>query len=422
MRQSARRFITAFTVCAVVAFLIATNAHCENWPGWRGPRRNGISNETRVPTRWTDSEGIQWKVPIIDSGGSSPIVWEDKIFLTAADGPRKSNLHVICLSRDTGKEIWHRQFWGTAPTLFHDPKGSMATPAPVTDGSLVFAFFGTGDVFCLDVAGDLHWQRSLAGEYGEFENRFGAASSPVVYDGTLILQCDHYGASYIVAIDKQTGANRWKVNRPECWLSWSSPQLVPVGERFELVVSGSHKVDAFNPASGEKLWTVQGMARECIPTPVFGDGLVFVVSGPNNPTLAIRPGGTGDVTASHVAWQNQRGAPFVPSAIVVGAHYYLVDDQGIGTCLDAQKGKLLWQKRFAGAYSASPVAAEGRVYFTDEAGTTIVVDANEKRFREVSRNSLGEPVFASPAISDGRIFIRSASHLFAIQSTDANTK
>jgi outer membrane protein assembly factor BamB len=300
----------------------------------------------------------------------------------------------------------------------------MATPAPVTDGESIFAFFGTGDVFSLDMAGNLNWQRSLATEYGEFENRFGASSCPLLFDDAVILQCDHYGASYLVAIDKQTGANRWKADRPECWLSWSSPQLVPIddGQRHELVVSGSHKVDGFDPTNGEKLWTVEGMARECIPTPVFGNGLVFAVSGPNNPTIAIRPGGRGDVTQSHVVWKNLRGAPFVPSAIVVGSQYFLVDDAGVGTCLDAQTGKPVWQKRFSGAYSASPIAADGKVFFTDETGTTLVVAAGKERFQEVSRNTVGEPVYATPAISQGRIFIRSAAHLFCIGPTGSNEK
>jgi len=189
----ATRYLQVINVVVLVLIvcLSATTARCENWPGWRGPGRNGVSSETGIPTEWSESKGILWKVPLIDSGGSPPIVWDDKVLVTAADGPRKSNLHVICFERDTGKELWHRQLWGTAPTLYHDSKGSMATPAPVTDGVNIYAFFGTGDVFSLDMAGHLNWQRSLANEYGEFENRFGASSSPLLFEDSMILKCDH---------------------------------------------------------------------------------------------------------------------------------------------------------------------------------------------------------------------------------------
>lgn len=396
----------------------------DNWPGWRGPSGNGVSGETNLPTRWSDTKGVVWKATVVGSGASSPAIWDERIFLTSADGPRNANLHVLCLSRDTGAELWHRQFWGTAPTLYHEQKGSMATPSPVTDGADIYAFFATGDVFSLDVDGNLNWHRSLASEYGPFENRFGASSSPLVYQDSVILQCDHYGGSYLLAIDKSTGANRWKIDRSEYWLSWASPTLVPIdgGEHFELVVSGSHKLDGFNPASGEKLWTVQGMSRECIPSPVHGNGFIYAVSGPGGASLAIRPGGRGDVTSTHVKWQNSRGAPFVPSAILVGEHYYLVHDEGVGSCLDAQTGKVHWQKRFSGRFTASPVAGDGKVYFTDEAGTTLVIAAEKDSFRQVAQNSVNEPVFSSPAISQGRFFVRTPEHLYCIGGADAAGK
>lgn len=388
----------------------------ENWPGWRGPQRTGLSTEENVPLNWTADTGIRWKVETPGSGISTPIVWNERVFVTAADGPKQGTLHVICLDRDTGRELWHRRFWGTAPTLYHDTKSSMATPTPVTEGRFVYAFFGTGDVFCLDMDGGLVWQRSLATEYGEFENRFAASSSPLLHLEVLLLQCDHYGASYVIGINSETGENLWKADRPECWLSWSTPQLVPVGDgsSSELVVCGSEKIDAYNPFNGRKLWTVRGMRRECIPTPVLGHGLIYAVSGPKGPTMAIRPGGKGDVTDSHVVWSNPRGAPFVPSAILVGDRYYLVDDQGIGTCLSAENGNLVWQKRLPGAYTASPVAAAGRIYFTNEEGLTTVIDAGSAKFEELASNPIGEPVFASPGISQGRIYLRTAKHVIAI--------
>jgi outer membrane protein assembly factor BamB len=396
----------------------------ENWPGWRGPDRNGVSHESQLPLRWSETENVAWKAALPGLGIAGPIVWDDKVFVTDSDGPHLSNLHIIGLARDTGKELWHDQFWGTAPTLHHDNKSSMATPVPVTDGKHVFAFFGTGDVFCTTVDGELVWHRSLASEYGPFENRFAASSSPLVFDDLLILQCDHYGASYVLAINKSTGANAWKVDRPDYWHSWASPQLVPTDarrpdrgretKRLELVLAGSEKLDAFDPRTGAKLWTVRGMCRECIPTPVFGDGLIFAVSGQKGPTLAVRPGGRGDVTATRVVWSATRGAPFVPSAILVGNVYDLVDDGGILTCLDPANGERRWQRRLPGRYTASPIAGDGKIYFFNEDGVTTVISSQADRFRELAQNKLDEPILATPALSQGRLFIRTPSRLLCI--------
>jgi outer membrane protein assembly factor BamB len=291
----------------------------------------------------------------------------------------------------------------------------MASPSPVTDGQHVYAFFGSGDVFCLDMKGRLIWQRSLAGEYGEFENRFAASSSPLVFEDSLIVQCDHYGASYVLAIDKHTGANRWKTDRPEAWLSWSSPVCTKnSGDGSELLVCGSEKMDALDPRTGSKLWTLGGLERECIPTPIVADETIYATSGPNGAALAVRSGGRGDVTDSHVVWISTRGNPYVPSAIVAWWRYYTVDDHGIATCLDSSDGKTLWRKRFGGDFTASPVAAENRVYFTNEAGSTLVIQADADKYTELARNEINEPVYASLAISAGRIFLRSASHLWCI--------
>ncbi|MGE3313662.1 MAG: PQQ-binding-like beta-propeller repeat protein [Planctomycetaceae bacterium] len=403
-------------LCALAAIGTCGIVRAENWPGWRGPDRSGVSSETNLPTTWTDSDNVKWKVALPGSGIASPIVWGNRVFVTESDGHRLGNLHVMCLDRETGREVWHQQFWGTAPTLYHQQKSSMATPVPVTDGKNVFAFFGTGDVVCLTVDGELLWHRSLATEFGPFENRFAASSSPLLFDDLLIVQCDHYGASYLVAIDQHTGADRWKVDRPECWLSWSSPQLIRDNKsgRRELLALGSHKLDAFDPQNGAKLWTVRGMSRECIPTPVFGDGLIYAVSGPKYPTFAIRPGGSGDVTDSNVVWSNPRGGPFVPSPLFVDGRYYLVDDSGIATCISAATGKLLWQKRLPGRYTASPVAGAGNIYFSNEDGMTTVIASGESKYRETARSSIADPVFASLAISQGSIFIRSATQLYRI--------
>jgi outer membrane protein assembly factor BamB len=397
----------------LAACVFTSSARAENWPGWRGPARTGVTGDSGVPTTWSATENVLWKVPVPGIGTANPVVWDDRVFLTASDGRDQGELHVICLDRDTGRERWHRRLWGTAPTLFYGKSG-MASPSPVTDGEHLWAAFGSGDLFCFDLDGGLVWQRALSDEYGVFENRFGASSSPLLFEDTLIHQCDHYGASYVIALDKRTGANRWKSDRPEAWHSWSSPQLVPIGDRFELVLCGSEKLDGYDPRTGKRLWTVHGLARECVPTPVVSNGFLISVSGPNGAHFAVKPGGAGDVTDSHVAWRSDRGTSFVPSGIATGGRYYVADDKGIATCFDAATGTLLWRKRLGGRFTASPVAAVGRLFFTDESGSTLVLDATQPDYQELARNECGEDVYASPAISQGRFFVRSAKSLICI--------
>lgn len=410
--QTDKRFVSI--AVAFFCVLATCPLGAENWPGWRGPLRTGVTTDDGVPVTWSPTENVIWKVTLQGTGISNPVVWEDRIFLTASEGRDQGELHVVCLDRETGVERWHQRLWGTAPTVFFYPKSGMASPSAITDGKHLWTFFGTGDVFCFDMHGGLVWQRSLAEEYGEFENRFAASSSPLLFEDSLILQCDHYGASYLIALDQLTGANHWKTDRPEVWLSWSSPQLVPVDNRFELAVSGSERLDGYDPRTGQRLWTVRGMARECVPTPVLGDGMLFAVSGPNGVHVAIKPGGTGDVTDSHVVWRNERGTSFVPSGIVVGPRYYVADDKGIATCLDTATGKTLWRKRLGGNFTASPVAAGTLLFLTNEAGSTLVLDAAQPEYHELARNEIGEDVYSSMAISQGSLFIRTSKHLIRV--------
>ena len=410
--------INHVTRCALTFGLLGMvcglTVQAENWPGWRGPQRTGLTTDTGVVTKWSPTENILWKSPVPGTGISNPVVWGDRVFVTASEGREQGELHVICFDTKTGRELWHQRLWGTAPTLFFYAQSGMASPSPVTDGKHLWAFFGTGDVFCFDLDGGLVWHRALADEYGAFENRFAASSSPLLFEDTVILQCDHYGASYVVALDQQTGANRWKADRPEVWLSWSSPQLMPVGDRFELVIVGSEKIDGYDPKSGTRLWTVRGLSRECVPTPVVSNGLILAVTGPNGVHVAIKPGGSGDVTESHVAWRSDRGTSFVPSGIVLHNRYYLADDKGIASCFDATSGKLLWRKRLGGKFTASPVSADDKLYFTNEAGSTLVLDGTQPEYTELARNEIGEDLLASAAISNGRMFLRTSKHLFCV--------
>jgi len=411
-----------FPACLAIILAGSLELTAQEWTQWRGPDRNGVQPEAAVPLAWSDTTNIQWKTPLPGMGISSPITWQSRIFIAAAERQRPDQLHLLCISRHDGSVLWHRRWWGTAPTRFHASKSSMASPTPITDGRSVYVFFGTGDLFCVDLEGNQKWHRSLATEYGKFENRFSATSSPLIYEDQVILQCDHYGPSYLVAIDRRTGKDTWKEDRPGKWLSWSSPQLIRVDKpgkgqpAAELVVTGSLSIDGLDPRSGTPLWTVGGMRRECIPTPVVAGNLLYAVSGPKGPSLAVRPGGRGDVTGTHVLWENPRGAPFVPSPILVGDYYYLVDDQGITTCLRVDNGERVWQKRLPGAYTASPVATGSHIFFTSESGETTVIKAHVSTYEEVRRNELGEAVFASAAMTSKQLLIRTTGHLWCIAS------
>lgn len=390
-----------------------------NWPAWRGPRGDGHSDETNLPLRWSRSEGVRWKSPLPGVGVSSPVVWGDRVFVTSSDGhrDRHDQLHVLCFDRRDGRLLWHRRFWGTAPTRSHGRKSSMATPTGVTDGTHVWAFFGTGDLFCLDFEGDLIWARSLAQEYEPFQNRFGMGSSPVLIDSVLVLECDHWGQSYLLGVDKTTGENAWRTDRTE-QLGWSSPLVVDVEGKKQVVVCATFGVKGYDPTTGQELWVAWGMSRSCIPTAVANDHMIYAVSGQGGRTLAIRKGGRGDVTETHVAWQATRGAPYVPSPLVVEGLYYLVDDRGIATCFDAETGARVWQKRLGGNFTASPVAGGGKIYFIDEEGTTTVLKPG-REFEVLAKNELGEPVYASPAIARGDLFIRTHGNLYCIAAPDA---
>jgi outer membrane protein assembly factor BamB len=405
-----RILLFALSLAGVLVF--ALPAEAGNWPGWRGPHGNGISDESTAPLEWSAGNGVRWTAAIPGMGVSTPIVWDDRVFVTSSSGRQQRDLHLLCLARRDGTVLWHRRFFGSAPTRYFQGRSSMATPTPVTDGRHVWAFFGTGDLFCLDVDGELVWTRSLVQEYERFQNRFGMASSPLLVGRMLVLQCDHWGQSYLLAMDKASGTNVWKADREEN-LSWTTPLITNVAGRTEIVVPGTLRVRSYDLDTGKQLWMVEGLTRDMVPTPVAGDGMIFVTCGPGGASYAIRAGGSGNITGSHVAWRNPRGAPFVPSPLYLDGRYYLINDTGIVTCLDGKSGKPLKQQRIGEKFTASPVAAAGRLYFVDETGATTVLSADEN-VEILARNELDENVLSSPAVSHGELFIRGMSHLYCI--------
>lgn len=389
---------------------LPTVVQADNWPAWRGPSNQGISSETSLPLHWDKSKNVRWKVAVPGNGVSQPVVWEDRVFLTGSDGRLNDRLHVYCYHRDDGKLLWHTRLFGSAPTDLFAP-GGMAVPTPVTDGKQVFILFGTGELAALDFAGKPVWIRSLAEEYGPFRNRWGMGTSPILLGDLLVVQVDHWSQSYLLGVDKKSGTNRWKTDRSAS-VNWTSPLAVKVKDHTELVALGTNYARGYDPGNGAELWHADGMGFQCIPSPVIHDGLLFACSGEN--TIAIRlEGATGELTKSHVAWKNKKAGAFLASPLVHDGQLYVAGDKGFVSCFDAKTSKLLWKERL-GDFYASPVAGAGRIYFTSKDGVVRVVRAGPK-YELQAENDVGETLVASPALSQGRIFLRGEKHLYCIR-------
>jgi outer membrane protein assembly factor BamB len=403
------------TVGGVLLCLVAGSVQAEEWSGWRGPRGDGTSHETGIPIRWSPTENLRWKVPIPGTGHSSPVVWGDRVFLTTClEGEQKRDL--LCLDRRTGKSLWQRTVL-TAPLERKHSLNSFASSTPATDGQHVWvSFLAAPDVqvACYDMDGNRVWMRSP----GKFYSVHGFCSPPILYRDLLILNGDHDGNGYLAALDKSTGETRWRIDRPNHTRSYCPPLLIDVAGRLQLVFSGSKCVAAYDPDTGQQIWIIDGPTEQFVASLVYLDGILFLTSGfPEHHILAIRPDGHGNVTKSHILWRHVRGAGYVPSPIAYDRYFFNVHDDGLAGCWEHRTGRPLWFERLGHHHSASPVEAEGRLYFVDDDGVTYVLKAGPK-FEVLYRNELGEPVRASPAIAHGNLFIRTLTHLYCIGSAD----
>jgi outer membrane protein assembly factor BamB len=390
-----------------------TGEGAKYWARWRGPSGQGVVSGTGYPDSWSGTENVKWKVPVPGSGNSSPIVWGDRIFLTTGyDNGRR--LSVVAFRRTDGMKLWET-FAPEGRTSYGHYKNGHASATPATDGQRVYVSFGTRGVLALDMNGKQVWYRDL----GPMDAYHGTAGSPLLYKDRLILYQDQSRNSFIAAFDTRTGKTLWTTPR-EADVGWGTPIAVHVVDHDEIIINGQLKVQAYNPDTGAELWSCKGTTYEVIPTPVVGYGMVFCSSGRAGPTLAIRPGGKGDVTRSHLAWTSPRGSPFVPSPILYGEHLYMVNDmQSIVTTFEATTGKVMWQNRLGASrregFSASPVAVDGKVFFTNDEGETFVLKAGPT-FELLRTNRIGEGTLATPALVDGKWYIRTDRNLFAIGS------
>jgi outer membrane protein assembly factor BamB len=441
VRRSPSRLRAAGLLILVSTLSLAA---ASNWPQFRGPAGQGVSDETGLPLSWSASSNVAWKSPIPGRGHSSPIVWGRHVFLTTAiegeavpghqaakhiiegqpyvhpdsmGADRRHSLIVMAFDTETGRELWrHTAYEGPMFDGRHR-RGSFASATPVTDGQAVYVFFGSEGAYAYDFDGRQLWRADV----GKIKTiGMGTASSPVLYQNLIILQCDEDEGkeSFIAALDKRTGKEVWRTGRA-VQASWSTPVLVEAPGRMELVTNGYELIIAYDPRTGRELWRTKGIESNAIHTPVVGGGLVIVTGGfPAKRTLAIRPGGSGDVTATHVAWTYAKGTAYVASPIVYGDYLYLISDSGLLTCLDVKTGEVRYDNgrppkpaRFMG----SPVAFDGRLLLTSSDGDTFVVKAGPT-FELLHTNSLGEAVYGSPALAGGRILLRGEEHLYCLRA------
>jgi len=436
-----KRLLVAMGACAVAA----VHLHAENWPQWRGPSAIGVSSERQLPERWSDTENIAWKARLRGTGISSPIVWGDLVFVTSqvgsgevrpgprlvqsgdpltagerplttsgADANRRVGFLVTALDRRSGGPAWEFELPAEGPLPAVHEKHNLASPSPVTDGERVYAWFGTGQIAAVDLAGKLVWKKHLGAAYGPFEINWGHGSSPVVYKNRLILLCYHEHASYLLALDSRTGDVQWKADAAAGVTSYSTPLIVETSDRAEIVVNSSGGVSGHNATTGARAWFIEEPNRFPIPTPTFHDGVIYTSRGyRSSPFMAIRPGGSGNVAESHVVWKQSTGAPYISSLIYYDGLIYMTGDVGVLTVTDATTGARVFQDRIGGVYTASPVAGDGKVYLASEDGETIVLAAGRTP-KILSRNRLNARQLASPAIAAGRLYIRSDDALYAI--------
>jgi outer membrane protein assembly factor BamB len=426
---------------ALALTLLGASLSAENWPQWRGPGGQGISSEKQLPTEWSSTKNILWKAPL-PSGHSSPSVWGDRIFVTAAiegevvpgakaavhiqggqpwvhpdsvAADKKHTLKVIAVDGKTGKVAWEQvAYEGTVYDARHR-RSSFAGPTVATDGKMVFAYFGPEGLYAYDFSGKPAWK--VVEKFPTLG--LGTGTSPILFQNLVIIQRDEDNGdnSVVVAYDKATGKEAWKTKRDKIEISWGTPVLVPAGDHTELVTNGSSAIVGYDAATGKELWRTKGVESNAIHTPLLAKGLVIVTAGfPAKRIIALRPGAA--AADQRIAWEYAKGTGYVLSNIAYGDYVYLLTDNGVVTCLEAATGKVVYEggrPPVPTHFMGSPVAYNGMIAMTSEDGETFLVKAGPKH-EVVGRNTVDEPVYSSLALANGRIYIRGEKHLFAIGS------
>ena len=429
------------TICVLTLTLLATSALAEDWPCWRGPRSDGSSLEKNVPIRWDGErmENIAWKTAIPGRGHASPIVSGDRLFLVTCREDRGGRV-LLCLDREDGRILWQRVVL-TAPLEKMHRLNSHASSTPATDGKLVYVSFLEPDLDAKELpapagrgattpgdmvvaAYDFNGKQRWLVRPGRFSSRHGYCSPPLLFKNLVIVNGDHDGDGYLVALDRSTGKTVWKRLRVNHTRSYCPPIIREIGGRTQMVLSGSLCVASYDPHDGSRHWIIDGPTEQYVASMVCNDKLFFITAGyPEFHILAIRPDGHGNVTDTHVVWRTTKGCSYVPSPIVAddGKYFLIVSDTGIASCFEAATGERFWMKRIGPHYSASLVKAEGLVHFLSDEGVTTIVRPGPE-FESVAENSLGENCYGSPAISGGRIYVRAQRHLYCIGGSGSPSK
>ncbi len=439
--------------------LISVSARAQNWPQFRGPLASGVAEGKSAPVKWDaeKSTNIKWKTPIPGLSHSSPIVWGNKVFITTAvsslpkDETRfglygdvapvkndpKHTWKVYCLDKQTGKILWERVAYEGIPKVKRHPKSTHAASTPATDGKHIIALFGSEGLYCYDANGKLLWKQDVgvldAGWFYDPDYQWEHGSSPIIYKNLVILQADLQKNSFIAAYDLKTGKQVWKTPREEI-SSWGTPTVYEGKTRAELITNGTKAVRGYDPLTGKELWRLTPSSEITTPTPFVALDLIFVTSGyrPMQPIYAIKPGASGDISlkegkesSEFIAWSKTRGGPYMPTPIVYSELLYVCSNNGVLTAYNARTGERVYQQRLAdrgGAFTASPIASDGKIYLSSEDGEIFVVKAGSKH-ELLAVNPIGEVLMATPAISDGILIVRGINHVFAVaENTATNDK
>jgi len=416
--------------------LTANTLHAENWPNWRGPLNNGISTEKNVPLEWSATENVAWKAPLPGPAGSTPVVWEDHIFLTSMDNSGEGKDAYLIALNTQGKELWRHKLGSGTNKARGDEGNNPAAPSPVTDGKHVWGFIGTGDLFCFDFDGNVVWKTNLQDRYGKFDIQFGFTSSPVLADNKLMFQLIHGEwneepqPAWVIALDKTTGKEIWKHYRKsdafaENVHSYASPILYEDDQQQFLLSHGADYIIAHDLETGNELWRCGGLNPKdsynkflrLVASPAMAPGIIVVPSAKKGPVLGLKPDGKGNITSDVSAyhWKRDRDTPDVSSPLIVDGIVYLCRENGDLIAMDAETGEELYYERVHRIrHRASPVYADGHIYLTGRDGKVSVIKAGRK-FEIVSENEVGEDMSASPVISNGRIYLRTFDSLWAIE-------
>lgn len=410
------------TVALCLTSCLLLNAMGENWPDWRGPTFNGVAEGSGYPTEWSATENIVWKIPLPGWGTSTPVIWEDRIFVTYCDEDRSKNL-LVCIDK-SGSKLWETDLGDAVDGK--NRKASGANPSPVTDGKHVYAYFKSGDLACLTLDGQKVWQANLQTKFGPDQLNWDLGTSPVLTNNAVVVAVMHQGPSYLVALDKVSGDVVWKQDRDlgapaEARDSYSAPIVMINGDREELIVLGADFVTAYEAGSGKEIWRVGSLNPSgqrnfrSIASPLLVDGMVIAPYARGETLTAIRLGGEGDVTASHVAWTSYMSAD-VPTPVAYQGKLYICSDRGDITCLDLTTGNEVWTEelpRNRTTYSATPVIADGHLYATRENGDIFVVKLGDQP-EVLGMNTIKEYTLATPALVDGKIYFRTSENLYCI--------